>query len=219
MDRSGIRRRGFPLLTAALLATLPAISGCASALATAVYLVKGTNEDAEFTGLKEKRVAVVCRPMVELQYRNASVAKDISHQLFLRLKQNVRKIDLVDERKVAEWTDENAWDEYLEIGKALEADLILGIDLEEFSLYQGQTVYQGKATVSLKVYDCKTREVVFQKRIPQVVYPPNRVIAASDVQESAFRRQFVHVLADQIGKLFYPYDRYADFAMDSKLME
>ncbi|NLY00549.1 MAG: hypothetical protein GXY83_31015 [Rhodopirellula sp.] len=219
MDRSGTGCPRFLLLLAMLLATLPAISGCASALATAVYLVKGTNEDPEFTGLREKKVAVVCRPLVELQYRNASVARDISHQVVLRLKQNVRKIEVVDERKVAEWTDENAWDEYPEIGKAIDANLVLGIDLEEFSLYQGQTVYQGKATVSLKVYDCTTGEVVFQKRVPQVIYPPNRVVAASDVQENAFRQQFVGVLADQIGKLFYPYDRYTDFAMDSRSME
>lgn len=207
------------MLLVALLGTLPAISGCASALATAVYLVKGTNEDPEFTGLREKKVAVVCRPLVELQYRNANVAKDITSQVVLRLKQNVKKIQLIDERKVAEWADENTWDEYLEIGKAVGADVVLGMDLEEFSLYQGQTVYQGKATVSLKVFDCKTGEVLFQKRVPQLIYPPNRVVAASDIQESDFRRRFVQVLADQIGKLFYPYDRYADFAMDAKFVE
>lgn len=217
MDRS--RPRLPSLLLVMLLAILPAMGGCASALATAVYLIKGTNEDPEFKGLREKRVAVVCRPVVELQYRNAGVAKDISHQIVVRLKQNVRKIDVVDERKVEEWTDENSWDEYPEVGKAVEADLIVGIDLEEFTLYQGQTVYQGKATVSLKVYDCETGGVVYQKRVPQIIYPPNRVIAASDVPESAFRRQFVQEVADRIGRLFYPYDRYNDFALDSKSME
>ena len=31
--------------------------------------------------------------------------------------------------------------------RRLNADMVVGIDLEEFSLYQGQTLYQGKANV------------------------------------------------------------------------
>ncbi len=64
-----------------------------------------------------------------------------------------------------EWADENNWDEYVEIGKALNADMVVGLDLEEFSLYQGQTLYQGKANIKIPVYDvAQGKEPVFERQ-------------------------------------------------------
>jgi hypothetical protein len=60
---------------------------------------------------------------------------------------------------------------------------------------------------------------VFQKRPPQTVYPPNRVVQTSEKQESDFRREFVQVLADQIARHFYEHDAYADVALDAKSMD
>jgi len=197
------------------LATLLTAGGCASALATAVWLVKGPDIPAEFDNLRDKRVVVVCRPMTSSLYTNPNVAKDISQQIGRLLTQNVRKIKVVDERKVAEWMDTNTWDEYTEIGNALEADMVLGIDLENFSIYQGQTLYQGKADFAVKIYDCATGEVVFEQFPPQMVYPPNHPVSTSDTQEADFRREFVRVLADQIARHFYPHDPRAYWAMDA----
>jgi len=87
--------------------------------------------------------------------------------------------------------------------------------LESFSIFQGQTVYQGKAIVALKVYDCHTKELVFERRPPQVVYPPNSPRSTGEQQESDFRREYVHVLADQLARHFYPHDPHADLALDA----
>jgi len=215
MDHPVVRwGRAFVLLT--LLATVSASSGCTSALATAVWLVKGPNIDAEFDGLREKRVAVVCRPMVGLTYRNSGVAKQIARQMNRLLAQNVRKIEVIDQRKVDEWIDEHNWDEYTEIGEALQADMVVGVDLERFSIYPGQTVYQGRANVVLKVYDCQSGELVSERRLPAVVYPPNSPSSAETQQEADFRREYVAILADQIARHFYPHDPHADFALDAK---
>ena len=209
-----LRYGHLPLLLA-LLTTLVAAGGCASALATAVWLIKGPNVPAEYDGLRDKSVVVVCRPFTNSLYANPGVAKDISRQISLLLERHVRKIEVIDQRKVAEWIDENTWDEYTEVGNALEADMVLGIDLEQFSIFQGQTIYQGKANVIFKVYDCATGEAVFERSPRQSVYPPNHVVSATDVQESEFRREFVAVLSDEIARHFYPHDPHAYFAMDS----
>jgi hypothetical protein len=201
-----------------LVGVLAAQTGCVSVLATALYIIKGTNAPAEFPGLKDQRVAVVCRPLVELQYANSRVAEDIALVVGRLLKQNVRKLELVDPQEVSRWTDENNWDEYAEIGKALDADIVLGLDLEQFSLYQGQTLYQGKATVAMTVYDVEEDEVLFEKRLPQVLYPPNTGVDTSRPEEE-FRRQFVQVLSDQIGRHFYAHDTRANFAQDSQVLE
>jgi hypothetical protein len=219
MDRRCLRY-GYLAIALGLAACGLSAGGCQSALVTALWLAKGTSLPAEFSGLKGKKVAVVCRPLADLKYRDTSVAKDLARQLGILLGRNVPKIEVIDHRKVEQWTDENTWDEYTEIGKALEADMVLGVDLQEFSIYQGQTLYQGKAIVSVGVYDCADgSQPVFERELPQTVYPPNAQIPTSDKLEVEFRREFVRVLADQIGRHFYAHDPNDDYAMDAKALD
>jgi hypothetical protein len=190
-------------------------SGC-TMLATAMYIIEGTNTKAEFGGLKGKKVAVICRPVTSLHFRDASAARDLAKQVSVLLKQHVPNIQLVDQRDVFEWEDENTWDEYVEIGKELEADMVVGLDLEEFSLYEGQTLYRGKANVKIMVYDvAKGKEPVFEANLPQAVFPPNASIPSGEKPEPQFRRQFVIHLAQVIGRYFYDHDPTVDFASDS----
>lgn len=214
MDRFPLRR-SWPAAT--LLVALLVVSqiGCANALFTALYLAKGTNTSAEFKELKGKRVAVVCRPMVELQYNTSGASEEIAQQLGRLLRANVKKIEMVDAQRVAEWTDEHAWEEYTEIGKALEADMVVGVDLEQFSLYQGQTLFQGKARARVTVHDVATGDLLFERMMPQAVYPPSAGIPTTERLEDEFRREFVAVFADQVGRYFYDHDTRLDFAKDA----
>jgi hypothetical protein len=213
MDRLSVRY-GIVLVLVALTAVLPAM-GCRSAMATAAYLIYGTDVDPDFAELKAKKVAVVCRPMVNLQYRNATVGRDLAQQVTLLLQEKVPKIHTIDQRKVSKWTDENTWEEYREVGKALKADMVVGIDLEAFNLLQGQTLYQGTANATVHVYDCKKGgKEVFVKNLPQSKYPPNAGIPTSDRLEAEFRREFVMVLADQIARHFFAHDPHADLTQD-----
>jgi hypothetical protein len=192
--------------------------GCTGALTTAMYLVRGTDIDPDFKGLRDKRVAVVCRPVANLDFRSQNSAKRIAQKLSVFLQKRVPRINVVDQQEVAEWIDNNTWDEFIEIGRAVDADLVVGVDLEHFSIFEGQTIYRGKANVMVNVYDCSSGESIYEKRLPQVVYPPNRVVSASEQQEADFRREFVAIVADQVGRLFYRHDRYADFALDAASM-
>jgi hypothetical protein len=165
-------------------------------------------------------VAVVCRPPVSLQYRDSNVGRDLAQHVTFLLQQQVPKIQTVDQRKVAKWTDENTWEEYPEVGRAVAADMVVGIDLESFSIFQGQTLYQGKANATVKVFDCQNGgKLVFEKSIPQSVYPPNAGIATSERTEAMFRREFLLVLANQIARHFYAHDPYADLGQDSAALK
>lgn len=192
-------------------------TGCVNALAGMLYVFKGNNIDAEFNGLRGKKVAVVCRPVVQLQYATGNVSGDIARSIGYLLKKNLgKRVTIIDPDRVAEWTDEHTWEEFTEIGEALEADLVLAIELQDFRLYQGQTLYQGRARGAVKIYDMNNDgEVVFQKSLPQYVYPPNTGIPTSDKTEEDFRRQFVFTLADAIGRCFYSHDASIDFARDA----
>ena len=214
MDRP-ILRRGIILMAMLLIATLPTI-GCQSALFTAMYLLKGNDVDPDFKDLKGKKVAVVCRPMVSLQYSNSNVGRDLAQEISLLLQEQVPKIKVIDQRKIAKWTDENTWEEYPEVGKAMKADMVVAVDLESFSLYQGQTLYQGKANATIRVFDCKKNgKEVFRKSIPQAVYPPSAPMPASERTEPEFRSEFENELAGQIARNFFAHDPYADMAKDA----
>jgi len=213
MDRHSPCRARRIVAATLVLATLAA-SGCAPIL-TVLYLAGGADTPAEFPGLKKKKVVVACRPMVQLQYRDANVSNSLARQVGQLLRKNVSKIQVVDYAKVEQWLDSNTSDSYVEIGRALDADMVVGIDLLDFSVYQGQTLYQGKANYTIKVYDCTTGELVFDKKPDQSVWPPNSAVPTSEKQESEFRQRFVGVLADEIARRFYSHDPRVNFASDA----
>jgi hypothetical protein len=203
------------LLSALVLST----GGCTTALFTVAYLIKGTNVPPECEILKGKKVAVVCRSRVDVGYTHARVDHELAEQVGYHLKQNISKIKVVEHRKVAQWMDEKQWEEFDEVGKAMEADYAVGIDLEGFRLLDGQTLYRGRACVDIEVVDCKTGQSVFKKHLPDTPYPPNRDIPASEKSPQDFRQEFIRVLADRIGRYFYEHDPHADLAQDAKSMD
>lgn len=213
-----------PVVTAGtllVLALLLTTAGC-SALAAAAWVAGADKVKPEYGDLKEQKVAVVCRPMVNLSYRDSHVASDLGRSVNRLLQRNLpkrNKVAVIDQQEVEQWTDENIWDEYVEVGKALKADVVIGIDIEGFSLYQGQTVYQGNTSLMVHVVDCHTGETLFEKPLPRIVYPPNSVVPASERPERLFRREFLNVVAEEVGRLFYPYDYRDNFAMDAKALK
>jgi hypothetical protein len=191
-------------------------AGCTQLLLTSMFLFKGVETPAEFKELKGSKTAVVARPLVELQYSSSSAAEQLARVTGILLRSKIRKIQIVDPQKIEQWTDEHDWDEFTEVGKAVKAEHVVGIEIEEFSLYQGQTLYQGRARVKVTVHDMKQNgDVVFERALPEIIYPPNAGIPTSEKAEEEFRKQFIGVVADRIGRFFYPYDHRNDAAMDS----
>jgi hypothetical protein len=152
-----------------------------------------------------------------MQYRDSLAAKEVAGQITAMLKEKVPKIKVINQHKVFEWTDEHQWEEFPEVGKAVNADVVVGVDLTSFSTYQGPTLYQGKATASFKVYDLKDDDkVIYEKDMPQIMYPPNIGIPISDKSEADFRREFTSVVAELIARHFYSHDGHSDMANDAK---
>ncbi len=235
MDRPSLRYK-IPLFLLLSLLSVMVSGGCVSGLATMMYFIKGTNVDPEYKYLKGKRVAVVVRPVADLQYPNPYVPQDLARQIGVCLQKNVSKIKVIDQQKVHTWCDENNPDDINELGKALKADMVVKVELGGFSLFQGQNIYQGRAISSIQVFDCRDEEkkakdkdapkkdkdtidnIVFEKNLPETKYPPNTGVPTSDMQENEFRQEFIKVLADQIARNFYAHDANADFAQDAAAM-
>ena len=202
------------LVAFALLIPLVA-SGC-SMLTTVAYLVQPENDaPAEFKGLRGKHVAVVCKPIVELEFSDASSARELASMVGAHLAQNVRKSRVIDQREVARWIDENAWIDYPTLGKSLDADIVVGIDLEQFRMHEGSTLYRGRATAHIRVYDVAEKKVLFEKRIDDFTFPGDSAVPATDQPESQFRALFLQVLSRRIARNFHAYDSRACFAEEN----
>lgn len=206
--------RPFRLAALAAAMLLPTTVGC-STLLTAAYLLQPADVPAEFTGLKGKHVAVVCRPIVELEFSDAGSARELASLVGAQIEGKVRRTRLISQQEVARWIDENSWVDYPTLGKSLDADIVVGIDLEEFRLHEGSTLYRGRATAHVRVFEIATKKVLFDKRIDGFSFPSNTAIPATDRSETEFRGMFLQTLSQKISRCFHAYESRDVFAEDS----
>jgi hypothetical protein len=192
-------------------------SGCVGFMSALGYWSGGGMKEAEYDGLQSKRVAVVCMSSGSGFGPGTDVLL-LAQSVGALLRQNVEEIDVVRSDEIADWVDRNDWDEfdYAEVGRGVEADMVVAIELSEFGLYEGQTLYKGRAGLIIRVFDMeKGGEQVFRRTLPELAFPANGAYPTTEMSESKFRRAFIQMLAQQAAKYFYDYDMIYDFAGDS----
>lgn len=204
----------FQLVAALMLASTLAVTGC-STLGTLAYFVNPNDIPAEFDELSGKHVAVVCHPVVELQYSDAGSAREIAQLVGMNLDTHIRRAEIIEQQEIARWMDENELVDYTEVGKALDADIVIGIDLEDFHLYEGSTLYRGKASAHVQVYDVAEEKLIFEKRLDDYAFPKDTAIPATDRTEQQFRGMFMQVLSSKIARIFYASDSRTHFAEEN----
>jgi hypothetical protein len=208
------------LLVSVLLALAVTATGCVGTLANLMYAAQGNQVPAKYTGLKDKRVAVVCVSNSEA-FGPSYASRALAALVGKLLRENVSGVTLVEPQKIADWIDRNNWDslDYAAVGRGVDADVVLAIDLDSFSLHECQTLYKGRADVNLVVYDMtQGGKEVFSYSPTQIEFPENASHHTTDMSEEAFRRQFLSVIASRLARQFYPYDVKEDFARDTSVI-
>jgi hypothetical protein len=203
-----------------LLATLNL--GCIGFTAHLLNVIHGGHKiKAKFAGLEGKRVAVVCVANAS-SYGPNSVARMLERKVVSILRQNGEDIDVSQQDEVADWIDNNDWDQmdYREIGRGVGVDMVLAIDLSGVCLHEGRTLYRGRADVVVTVYDMTDDgRIAFREEINDFVFPRNGPRPTTELSEGRFRHSFVVVLAQKITKYFYDYHIEDDFATDTVSLE
>lgn len=196
-------------------------SGCAVAglLAQVNYWIYGYKEPAKTHCLDKKRVAVVCLDPGSLKgpgSEAAALAKAVSNALAY----NVDGIDVVRQQEINDWIDTHDQDltDFRDVGRGVKAQMVVGIDLESFSLHEGQTLLKGRANVAVKVFDMtQNGKVVYETPTREIAFPKNGARHVTE-SEANFRVLFIHTVAQKIARDFYDYDRMEDYGSDSAML-
>jgi hypothetical protein len=203
----------------AAVAALPvAITGCIGPLlATGIYVAQGGNiAPAEFDGLEDRRVVVLCSPPASHDFRHAGASRNIARRVGNLIEQNVKGVTVVDQKEVDNWIDESGGQDVMDLGRAVNAELLVHIELDEFALNNGRTLYQGRSEATVSVYDMKdSQRLVWDSTLGEILYPKNSGIAVQDKSPQRFQREFEEIVAETIAVKFYKHDPHKLFAMDA----
>ena len=202
------------LLTAAVVLPISIAAGC-NMVAGLGYVLYGNRVDAQFVGLKGKKVVVVCRQSGGSSFSRDSTAFDeVGARITRLLRKNLgKKTRVVAYSKVTEYTDSHQWEQFSEVGEYLEADFVVGVDLERFNSDTGSTVQSGTAEIRITVHDIDNEdEVVYGPVQRTLKYPPSGPRPVGDVSQHQFRGMFLDYVARHVAQHFYSHDATANFA-------
>lgn len=190
--------------------------GCINLAANLIHAIRGNDRPAEYKGLEGKRVAVVVGTDSGLGSDAVSSALTSHIQALLNMK--IKKIDVVSKHEVENWFDANGWNDsdYVAIGKGVNADNVLAVDVLNLTLQNGATLYRGQCDITVSVYDIKEDgKILYRKQIPEFAFPSLGGMAITDTSESKFRARYLELVAATVGGLFYGVDPTLDVALDA----
>ena len=198
-----------------LLIAVAASAGCSTqAMRGFAYLFFGVRDQevkAEFDGLSGKTAAVVVYTDLRTQYEYPDLNLTLSAAISGLLENNVKKIKLIPATRVVRYQDQNIyWAEMdkTELGKALGADFLIYVPVEEFAtrLPDSSYLYQGRAACEPSVYDVAkpSREARVKKfdKI-RVQYPEHEPSGAVTENDRKIRAETEKRLSERVAWKFY----------------
>ncbi len=208
-----IHRTRAAIVLAIMLTTC--MPGCIGTVANLIHAGWGNLIPPRFDQLAGHRIAVVCMSGSS-SFGNSSAAEDIAKSVEQKLLNRVPEIQIVGQREIEDWMDSNDWDEmdYRVLGRGINADYLIAIGLDGLSLHDGQTLYKGRATVDVRVYDIPQDKIAFRADPTEIQYPVNGGQHTADTSEREFRSRYLDVIASRIARQFYSYDVKEDYARD-----
>jgi hypothetical protein len=201
-----------------VLGSIVAVSGSGCAFLANV-LHPGDERAARFSGLEDKKVAVICVASPSF-YSQTTTSRQIAEAVETMLARRVKNIKIIPQQKIDDWKDRSDWDsmDYREAGKGLKADMVVAIDLTSFEIQPNPGVFRGTAEYVVLVYDIKSKgKVVFEDRPRPVQFPANGLVSTTS-SEREFRNSFMNLLSHRIARNFYNYNGKEDLMLDETFL-
>lgn len=198
---------------------LIAASGCIGASAQLMYVLFGHKTKAEFAGLEQNRVAVVT-VTEDNSFGPDPLSEMVSRAVTMRLVENVKKIDVVPQGEIEDWMDSNGWGrpDFKELGRGVKADTVVVIEISDYRIHEGATLYKGHASYKVDVFDMTDEgRMVFTRGPKEFVFPRDGR-PSIESPERQFEIFYLNYLTNEIARYFYSYDSTETAAVDSALM-
>jgi hypothetical protein len=194
--------------------------GCIGTAAQLMYVLFGHKSKPEFNEFKGKRVAVVTMSE-QAAYGPESVGETLSRAVTMHFVKNIKKIDVVSQGQISSWMDQNGFGapDPVELGKGVNADYVMMLQISDYSIYDGKTLYKGQCNYKIDVYNIKENGRLVFTRGPLDFTFPRDGRPAIESSEQRFEAFYLTRLSDRIARLFYEYDLTEDAAMDAQLMQ
>ncbi|MEZ6066782.1 MAG: hypothetical protein R3B90_13995 [Planctomycetaceae bacterium] len=198
----------------ALCSLLLAAPGCAQVVLLGLLIGGPPHIQPEFeteTGESlvgtDAKVAVVCYvdPDVRLKYSKI----DVELSAYVAGLMKINKINIIEPDYVRAWIDTHPdWETAEEVGRAMEADYVIELELVDFGLYEphSATLFRGNATCYVKAYQIPETGSAQQlySRDVDFMFPTKIPRPTTDQTELSFKREYLSRLGEEIGFLFYP---------------
>ena len=200
-----------------LAAGLLPLPGCVGFLAQVIYTIKGHDVQPNFKGLNGKRVAVVCVSDASA-YGPDTLTYTVAQAVGIRLANGLdEESQIIAPARIEQWIDNNGWNEtqYVELGKGVEADMVVAIEIASYSLTEGSTLYKGRADVSVTVYDIEKDGQVPYSATPNHFVFPKHGRPATQSTEREFEAFYLAQLTTMIANHFVVHDKLESFARDA----
>jgi len=166
--------------------------------------------------LKGKRVVVLTHAAAGTQNDFLALDRDLAREFGNILREKVKKIDLVSQKKVWDWVDGHPnWTDPAEAAEAFEADLVIFLEIEAFQVQDPHSpgLLEGTAKTHIQAVsldypkNSKGKPITDQEKESKVVYDdycdttfPIRgpIPAESGTSRNAFKNKFLQVVAAEV---------------------
>ena len=204
------------------------LAGCALVATTGcdprmiLYFLQPYGPTVPPTGpsLKGKRVVIITHVGGGAGGDYIALDRDLMRDVSKILKKELKKIDIVDSERVRTWAEAHPnWTDTSEVAKAFEADVVVFLEVEEFSVQSASSpdLLQGNAKIHVMVHEMKyptnakgrvmhdqpkEDEEIFNDYC-NIVFPKKSPIPLEQgINAGAFRTKFLHIAATDISWKF-----------------
>jgi len=169
---------------------------------------------AEYDKLGGHKVAVVVFADAKAQFEHIGIQLEISSVVSYELEQRIENLTVVSPRRIVKYQRQHIhWEsmDKTQLGKALGAELILYVSLQEFATREPGSLrlYRGQLTAQVSAY--KTALAENEARVwgpyeARVAHPPDRPSERRDETERTIRYKTIKIFADMVAKKFYKHE-------------
>jgi len=216
------KHTGIPALQAPAWAAMP-LAAAVLALASAgceqtgyllyLFAPEGPTKsvEAEFSGLENRRVAVVIYADPRVQYEYPFARLTVATAVGEELRKRVKGVSPVDPARAIKYQDQNAYWESMgktELAKALGVDHVLLVALVEYTTREPGSVdlLRGMIVAQCSVYQADLPErdsAVWRGKDISIMYPPGGPAGAAGEDDTTIRVATERLFAEELARKFY----------------